>query len=202
YPREIRPELIETMASLPTVVDYFDLSLQHVSPGLLRAMKRPGSGDGHLDLIGRIREQAPAAALRSSFIVGFPGETDQDVEHLASFMTEAELDWVGLFPYSPEEGTPSKDFDNQVPADLAMERLRYLQGLQDDITHARNAAQIGQTFEVLIDQVEDGQAVGRSYRQAPEIDGLILLDDGEPGDWVRAEVRGAYGTDLEAVVVR
>ncbi|MCP4307019.1 MAG: 30S ribosomal protein S12 methylthiotransferase RimO [bacterium] len=200
YPREIRPELIETMASLPTVVDYFDLSLQHVSPGLLRAMKRPGSGDGHLDLISRIRQQAPTAALRSSFIVGFPGETDQDVENLASFMTEAELDWVGLFPYSPEEGTPSKDFDNQVPAGLAMERLRYLQGLQDDITHARNAAQIGQTFEVLIDQVEDGQAVGRSYRQAPEIDGLILLDDGEPGDWVRAEVKGAYGTDLEAVV--
>ena len=165
-------------------------------------MKRPGSGDGHLDLIGRIRQQAPAAALRSSFIVGFPGETDEDVEHLASFMAEAELDWVGLFPYSPEEGTPSKDFDNQVPGDLAMERLRHLQGLQDDITHARNAAQIGKTCEVLIDQVEDGQAVGRSYRQAPEIDGLILLDHGEPGDWVRAEIKGAYGTDLEAVVIR
>jgi ribosomal protein S12 methylthiotransferase len=201
YPREIRPELIETMATLPTVVDYFDLSLQHVSPGLLRAMKRPGSGDGHLDLIGRIREQAPAAAMRSSFIVGFPGETDDDVEQLASFMSAAQVDWVGLFPYSPEEGTPSKDFDNQVPADLAMERLRYLQGLQDDITHSKNAAQIGETVEVLIDQVEDGQAVGRSYRQAPEIDGLILLDRGVPGDWVQAEVRGAYGTDLEAVVV-
>ncbi len=201
YPREIRPELIETMASLPTVVDYFDLSLQHVSPGLLRAMKRPGSGDSHLDLIAQIRGHSPAAAMRSSFIVGFPGETDDDVDHLASFMEEAEIDWVGLFPYSPEVGTPSADFDNQVPADVAMERLRYLQGLQDDITHARNAAQIGKVAEVLIDQVEDGQAVGRSYRQAPEIDGLILLDRGKPGEWVQAEIRGSYGTDLEATVV-
>ncbi len=201
YPREIRPELIDTMTSLPTVVDYFDLSLQHVSADLLRAMKRPGSGDGHLDLISRIRTQAPGAAMRSSFIVGFPGETDDHVEHLASFLGEASLDWVGFFPYSPEEGTPSATFDNQVPGAVAMERLRYLQGLQDDITHARNAAQIGKIAEVLIDQVEDGQAVGRSYRQAPEIDGVILLDDGAPGDWVQAEIQGAYGTDLEATVI-
>ena len=201
YPREIRPELIETMVSLPTVVDYFDLSLQHVSSDLLRAMKRPGSGDGHLDLIGRIRALAPNAALRSSFIVGFPGETDDHVDQLASFLGEAGLDWVGLFPYSPEEGTPSAKYDDQVPAELAMERLRYLQGLQDDITHSRNAAQIGKVTEVLIDQVEDSQPVGRSYRQAPEIDGLILLDRGAPGEWVQAEIRGAYGTDLEAKVI-
>ena len=201
YPREIRPELIETMASLPTVVDYFDLSLQHVSADLLRAMKRPGSGDAHLDLIGRIRAAAPQAAMRSSFIVGFPGETDDNVEELAAFLGEAGLDWVGFFPYSPEEGTPSATFDSQVPGDLAMERLRYLQGIQDDITHAKSAAQIGKVQEILIDQVEDGQAVGRSYRQAPEIDGLILLDSGAPGDWVRAEIKGAYGTDLEATVL-
>lgn len=201
YPREIRPELIEAMASLPTVVDYFDLSLQHVSPALLRAMKRPGSGDGHLDLIERIRRQAPGAALRSSFIVGFPGETDDDVEHLAEFLHTAALDWVGLFPYSPEEGTPSAGYSDQVDADLAMERLRYLQNIQDDITQANNAAQVGKTVEVLIDQVEEGQAVGRSYRQAPEIDGVILLDRGSPGDWVNAVIQGAFGTDLEARVI-
>ena len=201
YPREIRPELIGVMASLPTVVDYFDLSLQHVSPSLLRAMKRPGSGDGHLDLIERIRRQAPAAALRSSFIVGFPGETDDDVEHLAEFLQTAALDWVGFFPYSPEDGTPSAGFEAQVDGDLALERLRYLQNIQDDITHANNAAQVGKTVEVLIDQVEEGQAVGRSYRQAPEIDGVILLDRGNPGDWVRAEIQGAFGTDLEAKVI-
>ncbi len=201
YPREIRPELIETMASLPTVVDYFDLSLQHVSPHLLRAMKRPGSGDSHLDLINRIRAQASAAALRSSFIVGFPGETDDDVDHLEEFLREAELDWVGFFPYSAEEGTLSARFDDQIDADLAMERLRHLQAIQDDITQAKNAAQVGKRVEVLVDQVEDGQAVARSYRQAPEIDGVILLDRGDPGAWLDAEIQGAFGTDLEAKVV-
>jgi ribosomal protein S12 methylthiotransferase RimO len=201
YPREIRPELIETMASLPTVVDYFDLSLQHTSERLLRAMKRPGSGESHLDLLSRIRAAAPDAAMRSSFIVGFPGETDDDVEELASFLGTAELDWVGLFPYSPEEGTPSANFDDQVPAEIAMERHRYLQSLQDDITHGRNAAQVGRKLVVLIDQVEDGQPVGRTYREAPEIDGVVLLDRGKPGEWVEAEIRGAFGTDLDAVVL-
>ncbi len=202
YPREIRPDLVTTMAGLPTVVDYFDLSLQHVSPGLLRAMKRPGSGDQHLELISQIRDASPRAALRSSFIVGFPGETEDDVEHLESFLREAQIDWVGLFPYSPEEGTPSAGFADQVDPDLAMERLRHLQAVQDDITHALNAAQVGRRYEVLVDQVEDGQAVARSYRQAPEIDGVILLDDGEPGEWIEAEVVGAFGTDLEARVVK
>ncbi|MCP3996458.1 MAG: 30S ribosomal protein S12 methylthiotransferase RimO [bacterium] len=201
YPREIRPELITTMAALPAVVDYFDLSLQHVAPDLLRAMKRPGSGDAHLELINSVRAAAPDAALRSSFIVGFPGETDDHVDHLESFLRTAELDWVGFFPYSPEEGTPSATFDNQVDPDAAMERLRHLQAIQDDITQAKNAGQVGKTLEVLIDQVEDGQAVGRSYRQAPEIDGVILLDRGEPGAWVNAEIRGAFGTDLEATVI-
>jgi ribosomal protein S12 methylthiotransferase len=201
YPREIRPDLIETMAALPTVVDYFDLSLQHISPALLRAMKRPGSGEAHLDLISRIRTAAPNPALRSSFIVGFPGETEDQVEELAAFLSEAELDWVGLFPFSPEEGTPAATMSAQVPADVALERLRYLQGLQDDITQARNAAQVGRVEEILIDQVEDGQPVGRSYRQAPEIDGVILLDRGRESEWVQAEIRGAFGTDLEATVI-
>jgi len=202
YPREIRPELIDTMTELPSVVDYFDLSLQHVSPGLLRAMRRPGSGDAHLELIDGIRRRAPHAALRSSFIIGFPGETDDDVEELVGFLQAAGLDWVGLFPFSPEEGTPAALLPDRVDHDVTMERLRYVQSVQDDITHAKNAAQIGTTVEILVDQVEDGQAVGRSYRQAPEIDGLILLDDGNPGDWLHAEINGAFGTDLEASVVR
>lgn len=202
YPREIRPALIEVMAATPTVVDYFDLSLQHASDRLLRAMKRPGSGHSHMELIQSIRGAAPNAALRSSFIVGFPGETDDEVESLAAFLTSAELDWVGLFPFSPEEGTPADGFDGQVPHDTTMERLRYLQGIQDDITHAKNASQVGRSLEVLVDQVEDGQAVGRSYREAPEIDGVILLDRGSPGEWLTAEIRGAFGTDLEATVLQ
>jgi ribosomal protein S12 methylthiotransferase len=201
YPREIRPELIATMAELPTVVDYFDLSLQHVAPRLLRAMRRPGSGDGHLELIDRIRGEAPNAAFRSSFIIGFPGETEDDVEELAAFLRAAEVDWAGLFPFSPEEGTPAAVLPDQVPHGVAMERLRYVQAVQDEITHAKNAARVGSVVEVLVDQVEEGQAVARSYRQAPEIDGVILLDSGDSGDWLEAEIRGAYGTDLEATVM-
>jgi ribosomal protein S12 methylthiotransferase len=201
YPREIRPELIDTMTQMPTVVDYFDLSLQHVSAHLLRAMRRPGSGDAHLELIERIRQRAPHAALRSSFIIGFPGETEDDVEEMVSFLETAELDWVGLFPFSPEEGTPAALLPDQIDYRTAMERLRYVQSVQDDITHSRNAAQIGKTVEVLVDQVEEGQAVARSYRQAPEIDGVILVDTGKPGDWLEARVQGAFGTDLEAKVV-
>ncbi|MCP3973526.1 MAG: 30S ribosomal protein S12 methylthiotransferase RimO [bacterium] len=201
YPREIRPALIEEMAGNPLIANYFDLSLQHSSPALLRGMKRPGSGEGHMSLIESIRSAAPNAAMRSSFIVGFPGETEEDVENLAEFLAAAQLDWAGFFPFSAEEGTPAAEYDNQVDEEEKAERLRYLQAVQEDITTTRNGAQIGNEVEILIDQVEDGQPVGRSYRQAPEIDGVILLDRGEPGDWVRGKVTGGYGTDLVAEVI-
>lgn len=201
YPREIRPGLIDVMADHPTIADYFDLSLQHASPTLLRSMRRPGSGDKHLDLIGRIRSQVPKAATRSSFIVGFPGETDDDFGMLVDFLTEARLDWAGFFPYSAEEGTTAMDLPDHLPHDVITERLRYVQQIQDDITAEMNASVVGSTLEVLIDQVEDGRAVGRSYREAPEIDGMILLDKGAPGEWVTATITGAYGSDLSAEVV-
>ncbi len=202
YPREIRQGLIDVMAGHPTIADYFDLSLQHSSPTLLRSMRRPGSGDQHLALIERIRSAAPRAATRSSFIVGYPGETDGDVEGLANFLETARLDWAGFFPYSAEDGTVAATMPDQVPDDLIKERLRYLQGIQDDVTTSNNAAMVGRTLSVLIDQVEDGQPVGRSYREAPEIDGLILLDGGNAGEWVATVVDGAYGTDLSASVVK
>ena len=164
-------------------------------------MKRPGSGDKHLELIGRIRSAAPDATLRSSFIVGFPGETDAHVEELAEFLSAAQLDWAGFFPFSPEEGTPAAGFDGRVDETETHERLRYLQGIQEDITTSRNLAQRGRVLEVLVDQVEADQPVGRSYREAPEIDGVILLDRGQPGEWLQAEITGGYGTDLVAEVV-
>ena len=198
YPREIRPALIEEMAANPIVADYFDLSLQHVSPRLLRAMKRPGGGDSHLELVERARRAAPDAAFRSSFIVGFPGETEDDVEELASFLDAARLDWAGFFLFSPEEGTEAAGFDGQIPEDEKVERLRYLQGLQEDVTAVRTNHQVGRVLEVVVDQVEDGQAVARSYREAPEIDGVILIDEGEAGEWVQVEITGGYGTDLVA----
>lgn len=201
YPREIKPELISAMATNPKVASYFDLSLQHATKRLLRAMKRPGGAEPYRELIGRIRSEAPEAALRSSFIVGFPGETDEDVEELAEFLDEVTLDWAGFFPYSPEAGTPAAELGDRVPPEDMAERLRYLQGLQEDITATANLERVGERLEILVDQVEDGVPVGRSYRQAPEIDGMITLDRGQPGRWVTAEVVGAFGADIDARVV-
>ncbi|MDQ3782470.1 MAG: 30S ribosomal protein S12 methylthiotransferase RimO [Actinomycetota bacterium] len=202
YPREIRQPLIDEMAANPVVAPYFDLSLQHASAGLLRAMKRPGSGDRHLELIDRIRAASPQAALRSSFIVGFPGEIDDDVDQLADFLETAGLDWAGFFPYSAEEGTAAAGFAGQIPADEIAARQRHLQGMQDELTSLANAAQTGRVLDVLVDQVEDGVPVGRSYREAPEIDGVVVLDGGQPGEWVRVEITGGYGTDLVGTVLR
>ncbi|GMQ92916.1 MAG: 30S ribosomal protein S12 methylthiotransferase RimO [Acidimicrobiia bacterium] len=201
YPREIRRGLIDIMVGHPTIANYFDLSLQHASAALLRSMRRPGSGAQHLELIDRIRSAAPDAATRSSFIVGYPGEDEDAVDGLAEFLREAQLDWAGFFPYSAEDGTDAATMPGQVPTEEINERMRHLQEIQDDITAAKNAATVGRTLQILIDQVEGGRAVGRSYREAPEIDGMILLDKGDTGDWVTATIDGAYGTDLSATVV-
>ncbi|MEA2009293.1 MAG: 30S ribosomal protein S12 methylthiotransferase RimO, partial [Actinomycetota bacterium] len=143
---------------------------------------------------------APDAAMRSSFIVGFPGETDDDVDELASFLDDAQLDWAGFFPFSPEEGTEAAVMENEISDSEKQARLRHLQGIQDDITTTRSVGQIGRTLTVVVDQVEDGRPVARSYREAPEIDGVIILDRGEPGAWLTVEVVGGYGTDLDAIV--
>ena len=200
HPREISDRLLGVMAINSLVTPYFDLSLQHASGRLLRSMKRPGNGEKHLGLIDAIRKVSPGAALRSSFIVGFPGETDSEVEDLADFLLEAGLDWAGFFPYSPEPGTPAAEMGQQVPREVAMERLRYLTDLQDDLTAKANAEWVGETGVVLIDQVEDGVPVGRTYRHAPEIDGVVRTDRGLPGEWLDVEFTGAFGHDMEAVV--
>ncbi len=201
YPREITDSLIREMASNPIVAAYFDLSLQHASGRLLRAMRRPGDGRRHLELIDRIRQASPDAALRSSFIVGFPGETEDDADELAGFLEEARLDWGGFFPYSPEEGTAALSLPGRVDPDVALERLRRLQETQDRLTAERNSEQIGSRLAVVVDTVEDGSAVARSHREAPEIDGVILLDRGKPGEWLTARITGAYGQELVAEVV-
>jgi ribosomal protein S12 methylthiotransferase len=200
HPREINDRLLEEMTSNEMVAPYFDLSLQHVAPTLLRAMKRPGDTGRHLSLIERIRELAPDPALRSSFIVGFPGETTDHVDELADFLVEARLDWAGFFPYSAEPGTPAATMDHQVPGEDVRERLRYLSSVQEEITLANNEAWLDQPDLALVDMVEDGVPIGRSHRHAPEIDGVIRLDRGRSGDWVPITYTGVYGTDMEAVV--
>jgi MiaB/RimO family radical SAM methylthiotransferase len=201
HPREISEPLLGEIATNDVVAPYFDLSLQHVSGVLLRRMKRPGNLEKHCALIDRIRELDPDASLRSSFITGFPGETEDDVDELAEFLTDVRLDWAGFFPYSAEPGTAAADLDDQVPRDEMMERLRHLSSLQEEVTESRNAEWLGRVDQVLVDQIEDGVAVGRSHRQAPEIDGVVRLDVGRVGEWETVEYTSVYGPDLEAVVL-
>jgi ribosomal protein S12 methylthiotransferase len=202
YPSEVRDPLVSTMLELPTVVPYFDLSLQHASAPLLRRMKRWGGGERFLTLIEDIRDREPGAAFRSSFIVGFPGETEHDHEQLLEFLAAAELDWAGFFSFSREDGTPAAEMDRAVPDDLMQERLRECAEVQDPITQAARDALVGADLEVLIDRADDetGEPVGRSHREAPEIDGVVRVTGAfaRPGARVPVRVTSACGPDLVA----
>jgi ribosomal protein S12 methylthiotransferase len=193
YPSDLTDELIDTI--IATGVAYFDLSLQHVSAPLLRRMRRWGNGAKFAARIARIRERQPASAFRSNFIVGYPGETEDDHDRLLGFVDEAQLDWCGFFAYSEEEGTYSAGLDGRVPAGLVAERLAELREAQDEITAARRDALVGSEVEVLVDE----PGVGRSHREAPEIDGVIAVPGDLPvGGFATVTVTGAAGPDLEA----
>ena len=196
YPSSLNDRLIE--AIMATGVAYFDLSLQHASGPLLRKMRRWGDGNRFLDRVRRIRGLDPQAALRSSFILGYPGEREEDHDELLRFIEEAQLDWAGFFKFSREEATLADGLAEQVPTSLALERLQECSELQESITARRRHELVGTTCEVLVDR--PGRA--RSHREAPEIDGVVCLPRSVPTGWL-GEVRvvGANGPDLEAVPV-
>jgi ribosomal protein S12 methylthiotransferase len=194
YPSDLTPALVGAICA--TGVPYFDLSLQHVSAPLLRRMRRWGDGERFLRRIHEVRAQAPEAAFRSSFIVGYPGETEDDHDLLLRFVAEADLDWAGFFAYSREEGTHAAGLDGHVEEGLVADRLAELRELQDGITAGHRDALIGSVVEVLV----DAPGVARSHREAPEIDGIVTVPDTLPvGDLVKVRVEGAAGPDLEAV---
>jgi ribosomal protein S12 methylthiotransferase len=194
YPSEVSESLIEVMGD--TGCPYFDLSLQHASRPLLRRMRRWGDGDRFLDLVGRIRAAYPEAALRSSFVVGYPGETEEDHDRLLAFLEEAQLDWAGFFPFSPEEGTYAAGLGGAVDGGLVAARLDECSELQDTITARRRSDLVGTTTRVLV----DAPGVARSHREAPEIDGVIHVSGRLPvGSFASVHVTGAQGPDLEAV---
>lgn len=193
YPSDLTDELIDAICD--TGVPYFDLSLQHVSKPLLRRMRRWGDGQRFLQRITDIREREPQAAFRSNFIVGYPGETEEDHDQLLSFVEEAQLDWCGFFAYSPEEGTYAMNLDGAVDKALMHERLAELRGMQDDITARRRDDLIGETVRVLVDS--PGEA--RSTREAPEIDGVIEVPEHlTVGQFHEVRIVDAMGPDLVA----
>jgi ribosomal protein S12 methylthiotransferase len=195
YPSSLTDALIEAVGA--TGVPYFDLSLQHVSRRHVRAMRRWGSGERYLERIEKIRSVAPDAALRSSFILGYPGESEEDQDELLAFLEAAQLDWVGFFTYSAEDGTYAADLPGAVDPALAIERLREAAALQDTITAQRRAELVGTTTTVLVDQ----PGIARSYREAPEIDGIISVpDDLAVGEFHEVVITEANGPDLVASV--
>jgi ribosomal protein S12 methylthiotransferase len=195
YPSDLTDDLIDAVCE--TGVPYFDLSLQHVSKPLLRRMRRWGDGTRFLNRIADIRQRETKAAFRSNFIVGYPGETEEDHDQLLAFVQEAQLDWCGFFEYSAEEGTYAYDLDGAVAPGLMRERLTELTELQDGITARRRDALIGQTVSVLIDK----PGIGRTHREAPEIDGIVHVPkDLVVGSFVDVMVTEALGPDLTAVL--
>jgi ribosomal protein S12 methylthiotransferase len=193
YPSELTDGLIDIIGE--TGCPYFDLSLQHVSRAHLRRMRRWGEGGRFLARIERIRAVHPDAALRSSFIVGYPGETEDDHDQLLGFLAAADLDWAGFFSFSPEEGTYAVGLPDPVAPALAAERLAECSELQDGITSRRRREQVGRRLRVLVDE----PGVARSHMEAPEIDGVIRVPVGVPaGTWLDVVVTGAEGPDLDA----
>lgn len=204
YPYPHVDELIPLMAE-GKLLPYLDIPFQHASPRVLKAMKRPAFEDRTLERIKRWREICPELTIRSTFIVGFPGETEEDFQYLLDWLTEAQLDRVGCFQYSPVDGAPANDMDLEpVPDEVKQERWERFMAHQQQISAARLQAKIGREIEVLVDEITDEGPIGRSHADAPEIDGMVFLETDlelSPGQVVRARVTNADEYDLWAEVV-
>lgn len=210
YPSTVTDEILEAIASEERVVKYLDMPLQHASDAVLKRMKRP-TGKGHLlGMVERVRDKVPGVAFRTTFIVGFPGETDADFKQLATFVEQAEFDHLGVFTYSDEEGTAAFGLEGRVPAKVKKARQGELMRIQKRISLRRNRARVGSLVEVLSEGPHpetDLLLVGRLASQAPEIDGSVLISDpGETppgrGEFIMCEITKAHAYDLEARVVQ
>jgi MiaB/RimO family radical SAM methylthiotransferase len=202
-PAEVRPGLLSAMANTAGVAAYFDLSFQHASGTVLRAMRRFGDGDRFLGLIDEVRSLSPDAGIRSNFIVGFPGETDADVEELTQFLSGARLDAVGVFGYSDEDGTEAAGRDDKLSGDEIESRRRHVQDLAEVATAERATARVGEHLRVVVEDLDDGIAIGRADHQGPEVDGVVRLTGqasvgASVGHWLDAVVVESEGVDLVA----
>ncbi|MGB0062338.1 30S ribosomal protein S12 methylthiotransferase RimO [Candidatus Binatus sp.] len=204
YPNFVTDELLDAIAALPKVVKYIDMPLQHADDAMLRAMRRERSGAALVKLLERVRARIPGVVLRTSFIVGFPGETDAAFERLADFVRNQQFDRVGVFTYSREENTAAYDMADQVPERVKRARRSSLMATQSEISLAKNRGLVGREVEVLVEGPMPGRSTrlrARTSGQAPEIDGSVFLaGDAEPGEFVRARIDKALSYDLHATV--
>jgi len=204
YPTGLTPAVIQAIQETPNVLPYLDLPLQHSHPEILRAMNRPWQGHVNDAVIERIKTALPDAVLRTTFIVGFPGETDQHFEHLLQFVQRHEFDHAGVFTFSPEEGTPAYSLPNQLPQDVMDARRDALMADQQPISLKKNQGDLGKVVDVLIEQENpsSGELIGRSARFAPEVDGLVYVQGDAPlGTIVGVEITDADIYDLYGSVV-
>ncbi|MBK7493545.1 MAG: 30S ribosomal protein S12 methylthiotransferase RimO [Nitrosomonas sp.] len=201
YPYPHVDEVIPLMAQ-GSILPYLDVPLQHASPRILKAMKRPANAENNLARIQQWRKVCPEITLRSTFIVGFPGETEAEFEVLLAFLQEAQLDRVGCFAYSAVEGAAANQLPDAVPEEIKEDRRRRFMELQEAISSQRLAAKVGKTMTVMIDEVTDDGVIARSSADAPEIDGLVYVEeagDVQPGDFIAVEITGSDAHDLFAV---
>ncbi len=197
YPNRLTDDVIDAMASSAKVLPYIDIPLQHAHPDTLRRMKRPWEGERYLKVLAKVRDAMPEVAIRTTFIVGFPGETDEEFKYLLDFIRDARLDRVGAFVFSREPGTPSHDMPDQVSAKVKQERYDKLMRTQQKISLEVNQGWVGRSLRVLVEDKQGDWWVGRSHRDAPEIDGLVFFQgDAALGQIVDVEVTKAEAYDL------
>ncbi len=197
YPGFVSDSLIDLMSEKHQLLPYLDIPLQHASVDVLRAMKRPANMDWVRTTIDKMRTRIPGLALRTTFITGFPGETEADFQILADFVKEVEFDHLGVFPFSYESGTSSAPLGDPIPDEVKQQRVEEIMLLQESISLKKNQRLIGQTLDVLVEGYGDGLSIGRSYRDAPEIDGLVLVENKLPeGKIVPVQITGALVHDL------
>lgn len=205
YPQRITDELIEVIRDNEKICSYIDVPLQHSDATVLRNMRRVGTGEDYKALIAKMRKEIPDLALRTTLMVGFPGETDEQFENLCSFIKDVKFDRMGCFAFSPEEDTPAYDMDNQLDDDVKNHRQEILMDLQYGISESLNKSRVGKTYKVIVDRVKDNVCVGRSYMDSPEIDTGIIFSstpDIKIGDFVNVKITDVDGYDLIGELVK
>jgi ribosomal protein S12 methylthiotransferase len=205
YPSRVSDEMLDVMAAHPKINPYFDVPLQHASNKILKSMQRIGDRTLLEKLIQRIRTKIPHASIRSTFIVGFPGETDEDFEELLAFLRSSQLDYAGFFSYSQEENTPAGVMENQVPEPAKKDRLAEAYRVQEEIAQKSHQRWVGQRLKAVVEEVGlTGEVQGRTQYQAPEVDGIVLIEGlskPKAGDWVEVEVTHTLEQDIVAKVI-